>query len=217
MQLSGNVLTNHRIGGVTSARSRESSVSEDAFDPVVLLCYISAIVITSKLPFLHSLGLFKMPLPTASGILRRIQDSIYTPSSSPAPPSQEEVVENGHDDISAAPQTTLSFNQSATSINEMEQHQLRIPPMSPTPSMENLVSSGPSVSSDHEDTSARSTRESNDRRWQTSSPSTSSPDVNAQSFLRKRILEIQQLEIGEREKARRVQVSTLLKLVLSVS
>lgn len=159
-----------------------------------------------------------MPLPTASGILRRIQDSIYTPSSSPAPPSQEEMVGNGRDDISGATQTTPSFNQFATSINEVEQHQLHIPSMSPTPSMENLVSSGPSVSSDHEGTSsARSTRETNDRRWQTSLPSTSSPDVNAQSFLRKRILEIQQLEIGEREKARRVQVSTFLKLVLSVS
>jgi hypothetical protein len=153
-------------------------------------------------------------LPTASDILRRIQDSIYTPSSFPAHSSVPGSPHTGQDAF-AATQTETSISNLPTASTEGEQQQMQISQNSSTgsgrsllSSTEGLMSLSPPITSSNEPDipSPRINREMTGRRRQASIPSTSTPDVNAQSVLRKRILEIQQLDIAELEKARLVQV-----------
>jgi hypothetical protein len=69
-------------------------------------------------------------------------------------------------------------------------------------------SPSPSTSPSFDNFTSRPMPESSTRRRHSSNPATTSaPDVSAQTALRKRIVEIQMLNLAEREKAHRVQVS----------
>jgi len=174
-----------------------------------------------------------MPLPTASDILRRIQDTIYTPSlprtispspsPHPSPILDSQVITSTsrlHDrSASSAIQAETAISNSdwertqQTEENQTLQNAAGLLSSSATeqiPSSASHSSSSSSLNSSqsHELDSPRSSRNAGGRRRQSSIPTSASPDVNAQSVLRRRILEIQQLDIDEREKARRVQVSS---------
>jgi hypothetical protein len=181
-----------------------------------------------------------MPLPTASGILRRIQDSIYATS----PPSSGASLADSSSSSSLSLQlaeqtdpTSFDIDRSGVSVMEagtsishagFHPHQQTDPHHTfrdtrrsqSSPSSGTLTSlasatsissvpSGNLLSSELESTFSRSSRETGTRRRQPSLPTSTSLDLTAQGVLRRRILEIQQLEINEREKARRVQVSNL--------
>src|SRR5579859_4733346 len=141
-----------------------------------------------------------MPASIASSFLRRIQDTLYAPS----PPEAQEIdnatteFEHDHPPSMIALDSRSSSEQQAAESRHPRRPGLSSDDQSPT------LSTSPAFDS----YTSRPVPESSTRRRQPSIPSTtSSPDVSAQASLRKRILEIQVLNLPEREKARRVQVS----------
>src|SRR6266496_40878 len=147
-----------------------------------------------------------MPLPSASHILRRLQNSIYS-----FRPSTEEIVETdafpGPTPITETVMETLdsrsfdlsNFNFSGqTNINissslfEGTSADILSPLQAPSPSQESIPT--------------RHIQDSINRRRQSSNPLICAPDINAQIALRKRILEINSLNLPEHDKARKVQV-----------
>ena len=69
-----------------------------------------------------------------------------------------------------------------------------------------ILSPAEASSPSRENVPSRQIQDSNTRRRQSSNPLICPPDLNAQTVLRKRILEIQSLNLPERDKARVVQV-----------
>jgi hypothetical protein len=149
-----------------------------------------------------------MPLPVASDILRRLQNTIYqpwedthqpatlhSPHSAPSAPSANPTSLNTNTDTEAdsSRNDLHNFNFGAHGSTTSPSPSSP-PPQSSSPPFENLY---PRPASEL----------SNTRRRQPSTPAVSAPDVNAQSGLRKRILEIQSLGLPEREKARLIQVT----------
>jgi len=163
-----------------------------------------------------------MPLPVASDILRRLQNSLYQPwednheaatldSAHTAPASTTTTAATPSNAANSAIDTTAvqpprndlhNFNFGAHSATTSSSPSSP-PPQSASPPFDNLY--------------PRPASELSTRRRQASTPAASAPDVNAQSTLRKRILEIQSLGLPEREKARLVQVTpvSVLKQVSS--
>jgi hypothetical protein len=141
-----------------------------------------------------------MPLPVASDILRRLQNTIYQPWEDTQQPA---TLDSAH---SAPTLNTNTDTETDSSRNDLHNFNFGAhgattspspsspPPQSSSPPFENLY---PRPASEL----------SNTRRRQPSTPAVSAPDVNAQSVLRKRILEIQSLGLPEREKARLIQVT----------
>ena len=142
-----------------------------------------------------------MPIQLATDILRRLQDTIYTrdsnthnhtttTSTASAPMTHNDHIVRDSDDHSIDMTTSDSASSTTTSTSTEDYS----PPMlSPhfsqfTPRVESTTTSATSI------------------RRQSSIVTPSTPDVNAQSILRKRILDIQLLDLDEREKASRVQV-----------
>ena len=141
-----------------------------------------------------------MPASMASNLLRRIQDTLYAPSPAEAQEMDHATADLGHDHPTSTPALgppSASEEQGADAVHP-RRLVLSSDDQSPTPS------TSPSFDS----FTSRPMPESSTRRRQSSIPSaTSSPDMSAQAALRKRILEIQMLNLAEGEKARRVQVS----------
>jgi hypothetical protein len=150
-----------------------------------------------------------MILPVASHILRRLQNSIY--SQPPEEAQESATIENGNGSIATVEidyeptfdnrsldlanfnfSRRMNSNASSSSLPEEPSTYILTP------------RHGSSTSQDT--TSARETPSTHTRSRQSSNPLICTPDVNAQTVLRKRILEIQSLNIPEREKARLVQV-----------
>jgi hypothetical protein len=133
-----------------------------------------------------------MPLQIASGLLRRFSDSIY----SQAPPDARETP------LAAVNDTSITdSDQDATPGNLS----LSLPD---PPAPQEIVSADanpPQPTSPLDNFAPRSVHEASARRRQPSI-TISAPDVNIQTALRKRILDIQILALPEREKARRIQV-----------
>ena len=148
-----------------------------------------------------------MPLPVASDILRRLQNTIYQPWDDTHQPATLDSAHSAPSAISANP--TLNTNtDTETDSSRNDLHNFNFgahgAPTSPSPSSPPPQSSSPPF----ENLYPRPASElSNTRRRQPSTPAVSAPDVNAQSVLRKRILEIQSLSLPEREKARLIQVT----------
>jgi hypothetical protein len=140
-----------------------------------------------------------MPVSIASNLLRRIQDTLYAPSPTAAQEMNHATNDLGHDH--PATMTALdpepSSREEATDSTHIARPGLFSDDQSPTPS----------TSPSFDNYTSRPVPESSTRRRQSSNlATTSAPDVSAQAALRKRILEIQILNLPEREKARRVQV-----------
>lgn len=141
-----------------------------------------------------------MPASIASNLLRRIQDTLYAPS----PPEAQEM-DNATTEFEHDHPTSMNAldNESASEEQAAETGHPGRPGLS-----SDDQSPTPSTSPSFDNYTSRPVPDSSTRRRQPSIPSTtSSPDVSAQASLRKRILEIQMLNLPEREKARRVQVS----------
>jgi hypothetical protein len=151
-----------------------------------------------------------MILPVASHILRRLQNTIYPPQP-PEEMQETATIENGNGSI-----PTMEIDHDPT----FDSRSLDVANFNFSRRMNSNASSSslpeePStyiltpqhwLSPSHDTTSARETPSTHTRSRQSSNPLTCTPDVNAQTVLRKRILEIQSLNIAEREKARLVQV-----------
>jgi hypothetical protein len=153
-----------------------------------------------------------MPLPAASDIFRRLQNSIYPARPSPEveeTPNIYEVTDGsaltteiplgrafGHAEL-----TNAGVVNGATMSSSLSEDLLT--PILPSPSLPH--SSHPSSPSDP--LSPRLMQDTDTRRQQSSNSKIASSDIDAQMLLRKRILEIQSLNLPEREKARRVQVA----------
>ena len=147
-----------------------------------------------------------MPLPVASHILRRLQNSIYPFRASteeeiatfdaPTPimeAERESALDNhyfGWNNSDFSGRTNM--NTSSSSLTEDPSSYILSPPQAIPLSQESVP--------------PRQIHDSNTRRRQSSNPLICTPDINAQVVLRKRILEIQSLNLPERDKARRVQV-----------
>src|SRR5277367_593843 len=150
-----------------------------------------------------------MPLQVASDILRRLQNTIYQP--------WEDTREAATLDSSHNPPSTTSAN--STSLDTDTEVDSTVPPRNDLHSFNfgaHGATTSPSLSSPPAQSSSptfdnlipRPASElTNTRRRQASTPAVSAPDVNAQSLLRKRILEIQSRGLPEREKARLIQVA----------
>lgn len=149
-----------------------------------------------------------MPLPVASHILRRLQNSIYSFRASPEAmdetatfdgPTRTAEVEmdsaldsRSFDSYNFSFSDSVNMDTSSSSLTEEPSASLLSPPQSSSPSQDILP--------------PRQIQDSNTRHRQSSSPLTCTPDLNTQTVLRKRILEIQSLNLPESGKARRVQV-----------
>ena len=148
-----------------------------------------------------------MPLPVASHLFRMLQNSIYSFRASTeemdetatfdGPPVAEAEMESPLDNRSFDLSNfnfsgRINMNVSSSSLSEDPSVYILSPPQDSSPSQENAP--------------LRQIQDSNTRRRQSSNPLTCTPDLNAQTILRKRILEIQSLSLPERDKARRVQV-----------
>jgi len=145
-----------------------------------------------------------MPLPVASDILRRLQNTIYQPwedTHQPATLDSAHSATNTDTEADSSRNDLHNFNFGAHGATTSPSPSSP-PPQSSPPPFENLY---PRPASEL----------SNTRRRQPSTPAVSSPDVNAQSLLRKRILEIQSLGLPEREKARLIQVTTAVPFLES--
>ena|SRR5579859_3572674 len=145
-----------------------------------------------------------MPLQIASGFLRRIQDSFYAPA--PREPRNPDTATIESHSLDPASIHQLDFESSPEIIS---------PSVMPSDTDTRMIHtseeySSPQTSPSFENLGSRSVQETSARRRQNSIPMTSAPDLNAQSVLRKRILDIQELNLPEREKARRIQVRTRL-------
>jgi hypothetical protein len=151
-----------------------------------------------------------MPLPTASDILRRIQDSIYL-SFTPLFP---EVADDDFYDSDSLHRNIPEDNDAHPSLSETEHEPQSLqfenfprpnsPSSVPSPPVGALLALSLSASDSAPqeiDNGSTSTR-----RRQSSIQGPSASDVDTQALLRKRIRDIQQLDLHEREKARRVQV-----------
>ena len=150
-----------------------------------------------------------MPLPIPTGILRRLQDTLYTARHS--------------EDV--APIPTAIDSESATSTGESSsmngvetQSVLEDLPVNslndraPYFNLDNLSSPSAEGMASRQELEEASTSHAAERRRQ-SLTSVSTPDPNAQTLLRKRILEIQSSPtLSEHSKAQRVQVYLLFKL-----
>lgn len=143
-----------------------------------------------------------MPLPVASDILRRLQNTIYQPwedtheaataDSAHNAPSTSNTANTEIVDSTTSPSNDLHNFDFGAHGAAASSSPSSPPPQSSSPPFDNLY--------------PRPASELSTRRRQGSTPAASAPDVNAQSTLRKRILEIQSLGLPEREKARLVQV-----------
>jgi hypothetical protein len=135
-----------------------------------------------------------MPLQIASGLLRRLSDSIYSQA---LPDVRETPVATPGADTAMT-----DSDQDATPDNLS----LILPD---PPALEEIISADenpPQPTSPPLDNFATRLHETSAPRRQSSIPTTSTPDVNMQTALRKRIMDIQTLALPEREKARRIQV-----------
>lgn len=149
-----------------------------------------------------------MPASLASNLLRRIQDTLYAPSPAQTQEMDNATADSGHEQPTSMPALASysTSEQQPADVAHTRSPLLSSDDQSPTPS------TSPSFDS----FTSRPVPESSTRRRQSSIPSiASSPDVSAQAALRKRILEIQVLNLPEREKARLVQVSALLLYALN--
>jgi hypothetical protein len=143
-----------------------------------------------------------MALSVASGIFRRLQNSIYTPrqpeeglhgtfANAADDDSASMTTGEPSDDLSPALESSSGSEQPATLSLSSFDDALR-----PTLQFSSGLDSLP----------LGEIHETSTRRRQPSNPSISAPDVNTQALLRKRISEIQNLNLPERDKAQRVQV-----------
>jgi hypothetical protein len=166
-----------------------------------------------------------MPLPVASDILRRLQNTIYQPwEDNTQPTATRDSSNDNNNNNNHASSPSMGHGDVESNTNHSNEHQVphdlhsfnfggghgavsRSDPSSPPPQ-----SSSPSSPSSFENLYPRPASEMSTRRRQPSNPAASTPDVNAQSLLRKRILEIQSFALPEREKARLVQVHLRLNL-----
>jgi len=139
--------------------------------------------------------LLQMPLQIASGLLRRLSDSIY----SQAPPDARET----------PLATAAAVNDTAITDSDQDATPGNLSLTLPDPpAPQEIVSADanpPQPTSPLDNFATRSVHQANARRRQPSI-TISTPDVNMQTALRKRILDIQILALPEREKARRIQV-----------
>ena len=162
-----------------------------------------------------------MPIPIPSGILRRLQDTLYAQrqpeedapqatNSEPATSAEESSSVNGTqvqpvlEDLPIGRQT--SPNDQAPYFN-LDSHS----PQSTNPSSPSIegIASHPGL----EETSTSSSSNAAARRRQSLTP-VATPDSNAQALLRKRILEIQSsTTLSEGDKAKRVQVCFFMKFI----
>jgi hypothetical protein len=149
-----------------------------------------------------------MPLPAASHILRRLQNSIYSFRASPEENDETATFDGPTAIMEAEMDPALdsrsfdlyNFNfsdranmdASSSSLAEEPSASLLSPPQFSSPSQDILP--------------PQQIQDSNTRHRQSSNPLTCTPDINTQTVLRKRILEIQSLNLPETGKARRVQV-----------
>ena len=149
-----------------------------------------------------------MLLPSASHILRRLQNSIY-----PFRPSTEEIDETlAFDRPTPIMETEIetldgrsldlsnfnfsgqpNINISSSSLFEDPSAHIPSPLRTPSPSQESIPT--------------RHIQNSSDGRRQSSNPLIRAPDLNFETSLRKRILEIQSLDLPEHSKAHKVQVN----------
>lgn len=144
------------------------------------------------------IGIQFMPIPVASDLLRRLQNRIYPPR--PAyDPGENDTVSSAGDtaSMSEVELESTSDNQSLDLSNFDTSSQISSSsseslPQPPTPPIEGSSSGQVSGSSSRPRSSL-------------AVPTASNPDVNTQAALRKRILDIQALNLPEREKARRMQ------------
>jgi hypothetical protein len=138
-----------------------------------------------------------MSLQIASGLLRRLQDTIY--ASAPRDVREVQFATHGPVDDPTAMAGTEPDAGSADSALVLAD---------PTSSTQEVTSQDiPAPTSPTFDNFAtRSVHDTSARRRQASIPMLVTPDTNAQTELRKRILEIQTLALPEREKSRRIQV-----------
>lgn len=150
----------------------------------------------------------QMPLPVVSHVLRRFQNSIYprqpaeeTPetatidagpgSTQMAETDQEPTLDNRSLDLSFSGR--MNPNASSSSLPEDPSTYILSSPHSSSP-LQDIVST-------------RQIQGTNIRRRQSSNSLICTPDFKAQVVLRKRILEIQSLNLPERENARLAQVA----------
>jgi hypothetical protein len=139
-----------------------------------------------------------MPIQLPTGILRRLQDTIYNrdPEMTATTPPPSTIDSN----------ETSSRNEFATQTSdEGSVDTVRLEGDTSPIGAEDY--SPPFMTFQADQFSPRIQESTSTTSRQRSSTSTlSAPDVNAQSILRKRILDIQLLKMPEREKAKRVQV-----------
>jgi hypothetical protein len=166
-----------------------------------------------------------MPLSTVGNeILRRLQDTIYSSR-------QFHEMHDGHEEATAIRGPVGDHHTSTSAmdpvsgtghpaLDDERHHHITSPSAVSLPMIPTEVSSPSSSpvppttisqpsSPNLELMTARSLQDTNPRRRQYSNPSIAAPDINTQTVLRKRILEIQNLSLPEREKARLVQVDIL--------
>jgi hypothetical protein len=140
-----------------------------------------------------------MSLSVASDILRRLQNSLY--AFRPAEGEMEGPATTGDSDDDLSPSAPVEFGPIPS--------EGFLPPSSSSYTSQPVTSSSTSLESvpPYLGESGNSRPEPPPTRRRQSSISTnSSPDVSAQVLLRRRILEIQGLNVPEKEKARRIQV-----------
>src|SRR6202022_3358404 len=147
-------------------------------------------------PSFFKCGAFHMVLQIASGLLRRLPDSIYASAQPEAQETQVATQGSISDSTSMADLTpdSTSYDPSLVIADNATQETLVSDDYSPPPT------------SPLENFATRSVHETSARRRQSLTAVAVTPDVNAQTALRKRILDIQTLDIPEPEKARRIQV-----------
>jgi len=151
-----------------------------------------------------------MILPVACHILRRLQNTIYPPQP-PEEMQQTATIEEGNGSISTMEidhEPTFDSRSLDLANFNFSRRMNSNDSSSSLPEEPSTYILTPNASSPSQDTSStRDTLSTHSRSRQSSGPLICIPDVNAQTVLRKRILEIQSLNIPEREKARLVQVA----------
>ena len=149
-----------------------------------------------------------MLLPVASHILRRLQNSIYY-FRDPTEETNAIATFDGSTPIMEAEMESALDNHSLdlNNFNFSGRTNMNTSSSSFTEdSSAYILSALQGTSLSQENVPPRQLQDSNTRLRQSSNPVMCTPDLNTQAFLRKRILEIQSLNLSERDKARRVQV-----------
>ena len=150
-----------------------------------------------------------MTLAVASDILRRLQNSLY---------AFRLTEQNTQLLGTRVPETHEAASSTPLSREPNTEDQLPLRSRSTPPTIQSTTTSPyndwqQAPSSDTENSRTGDETSGHLRQSVTLNASISPPDGNAQSNLRKRILEIQSLELPERDKARRIQVTGVFILV----